>query len=362
MLAELKELRKKFPITTIIIIIIGLSLPFILSDFRLALVGKFLSYAILAVALDLLWGYTGILSLGHSVFFSLGAYAMGMYLKLQSEPLPDFMSWSGLESLPWFWTPFKSLAFALPMTIIIPAVFAVIIGYPAFRSGIKGVYFTILSQALALALSILFIGQQPFTGGTNGITNFVSFAGLSLYVRSTKIMFYLISLAVLGLVVYFSLWFVKTKTGKVLIAIRDGENRLKYLGYNPVWFKVMIYAVSAGIAGIAGALFVPQVGIISPSAMGILPSVEIAIWVTIGGRGTIKGPVIGAFVINIAKTFLSETFPDFWWYFFGSIFIIMVLLFPKGLMGIMDQFHERQLNWKEIKISILSRFKLIKGE
>jgi urea transport system permease protein len=333
---NLKLFYKKFPLTFAVFILILLSFPLFLFDFRLVLVGKYITYAILAIGLDLLWGYTGILSLGHGVFFGIGAYCMGMYLKLQTESLPDFMSWSGLEHLPWFWKPFQHFWFAVPMIIIIPALFAVLIGYPAFRSGIKDVYFTILSQALALAVSILLVGQQPFTGGTNGITNFQEILGFPLNDRSTKVVLYLVSVFVLILGFIFAKWLVRTKTGRILVAIRDGENRLKYLGYNPVGFKVMIYTVSAVFAGIAGALFVPQVGIISPSSVGILPSVEMAIWVAIGGRGTIIGPVFGAFLINGSKTFLSESFPDFWWYFFGILFILIVFLFPNGLVSVYE--------------------------
>jgi urea transport system permease protein len=332
---------KKYPITTIALFLLLLSLPFYLSDFRLALIGKFVTYAMVAVGLDLLWGYLGILSLGHGVFFSIGGYAMAMYLKLQSEPLPDFMNWSGLTDLPWFWKPFGNFGFTVFIIIFLPAVFAFIVGYPAFRSGIKGVYFSILTQALALALSIFFIGQQPFTGGTNGITNFQTIFGLSLFTRQSKVTIYIVSVLMLILIFIFARWIVGTKTGKIMIAIRDGENRLKYLGYNPLWFKLMIYSLSASIAGIAGALFVPQAGIISPSSIGIQPSVEMAIWVAIGGRGTITGAIFGAFLISLAKTFLSENFPDFWWYFFGSILIVTVLIFPKGLNGISEEITTR---------------------
>ncbi len=314
-----------------------LAMPLLLSDFRLALVGKYLTFAVAAVGLDLLWGYAGVLSLGHGVFFSLGAYSMAMHMKLQSEELPDFMVWSGLERLPWFWEPFRHFAFALPMAVVIPVAFALVVGYPTFRAGIKGVYFSILTQALALAMTILFIGQQPFTGGTNGITNFRAVAGLSLYSSGTRLGLYLITVLTLLGVIVFARWLVGTKTGTVLVAIRDGENRLRFLGYNPVRYKVVTFALSAGIAGLAGALFVPQVGIISPSGMGILPSVELAIAVAVGGRGTIFGAALGALVINWAKTVFSESLPEMWLYVFGALFIGVVLLFPRGLVGIPGQ-------------------------
>ena len=317
-----------------------LLLPLLLSDFRLALVGKYLAFAVAAVGLDLLWGYAGVLSLGHGVFFSLGAYSMAMHMKLQSEALPDFMVWSGLEQLPWFWEPFRHFAVALPMAVLIPALFAVIVGYPTFRAGIRGVYFSILTQALALAMMILFIGQQPFTGGTNGMTNFHSVAGVSLYGSGVRLALYLITAATLLGVIALARWLVRTKTGTVLLAIRDGENRLRFLGYDPVRYKLVIFALSAAIAGFAGALFVPQVGIISPSSMGILPSVEMAIWVAVGGRGTIAGAAAGAVAVNWAKTAFSESLPEVWLYLFGALFIGVVLLFPRGLAGIVGQLRQ----------------------
>jgi len=309
-------------------------LPMVMSDFRLNLLGKFLAFAIVALGIDLIWGYTGILSLGHGVFFSLGAYCMAMYLKLQTEELPDFMAWSGLTELPWFWKPFKHLWFALPMVVIVPVIVAIIIGIPTFRARIKGSYFAILTQALALVFSILFIGQQPFTGGTNGITNFQEFLGQSLSDPSTMKILYFVTAFVLVAVFAFCRWLVNGRMGRILIAIRDGENRLRFLGYNATLFKIFVYALSAGLAGIAGALYLPQVGIISPSMMGILPSVEMAIWVAVGGRGTLVGAVLGALIVNFAKTYLSEAFPDMWLYFQGALFVGVVLLFPNGIVGL----------------------------
>lgn len=311
-----------------------LALPLVLSDFRLNLVGKFLTFAIVALGIDLLWGYTGILTLGHGVFFSLGAYAMGMYLKLQSESLPDFMTWSGLSELPWFWKPFSHAWFALPMAILVPVAVALVIGIPTFRARIKGPYFAILTQALALVFSILFIGQQPYTGGTNGVTNLQSIFGYSLSEPATMRVLYLVTAVMLILVFLFAKWLVSTKAGRVLVAIRDGENRFRFLGYNATLFKVAVFALSAALAGFAGALYVPQVGIISPSMMGILPSVEMAIWVAVGGRGTLVGAIVGALVVNFAKTYLSESFPSSWLYFQGALFVGVVLFFPQGIVGL----------------------------
>lgn len=323
-------------------LLVLLCLPLLLSDFRLNLMGKFLTFAIAAIGLDLLWGYAGVLSLGHGVFFSLGAYCLAMYLKLQGEELPDFMVWSGLAGLPWFWRPFRHLWVALPMALIVPALFALIIGWPTFRARIKGVYFSILTQALALVFSIFFIGQQPYTGGTNGMTNFQTILGYSLSDSSTMRVLYLVTVMVLAVVFFFSRWLVNTRMGRILVAVRDGENRLRFLGYNPALFKGGVFVFSAALAGLAGALYVPQVGIISPSMMGIQPSVEMAIWVAVGGRGTLNGAVIGALAVNGAKSYLSESFPDIWLYFLGALFIGVVLFFPDGLAGLWQKFREKR--------------------
>jgi urea transport system permease protein len=309
-------------------------MPLMLEPFRLGILGKFLSYAIAAAALNLLWGYTGILSLGHGVYFALGGYVMAFYLKLQSGEMPDFMTWSGLSEVPPFIGILRNAWAAFPMVILLPALFALLIGIPTFRSNIKGVYFTILSQALALAMSILFVGLQPFTGGTNGITNFRGFGGISTRRPEMVISMYLATLCVLAAVIFLCSRLLRTRAGKVLIAIRDGENRLRFLGYNPTRYKLAVYVFSAALTGIAGALFAPQSGIVSPSAMGILPSVEMAVWVAVGGRGTLAGPVIGAVLVNFAKTVLSEGFPNYWLYFLGALFIGSVLFFPSGITGV----------------------------
>ncbi len=260
---------------------------------------------------------------------------MAMFLKLEAsgEKLPDFMFWSGLEQLPIFWAPFKYAWFALPMTFIIPAALAGGLGYLVFRSRITGVYFALITQALALIVSILFVGQQPYTGGTNGITNYSTVMGFPVFGQGTQLAIYFITVGVLVLIYLLFQLVVSSRLGRLLVAMRDDENRVRFMGYNPVVLKTLVFAVSGGISGVAGALFVPQVGIISPSNMGILPSIEIAVWVAVGGRGTLLGPVIGAILVNSAKSGLSESFPIIWQFFLGGLFIGAVLIFPTGIIG-----------------------------
>lgn len=310
--------------------------PLTLSDFRLNLLAKFLTYAIVAIGLGLLWGYAGMLSLGQGLFFALGAYAMGMYLKLEAsgDKLPDFMVWSGLRELPLFWEPFRSPVFAVAAAILLPAVLAALIGFPVFRSRIQGVYFSIITQAMTLIVSLLFIGQQPFTGGTNGITNLSTIFGLPLAARATQLTLYYVTAVTLILVYLLCSWLTQTRLGRLLIALRDDENRVRFLGYNPVLLKTLLFAFSAALAGLAGALFIPQVKIISPSAMGVVPSVEMVIWVAVGGRDSLAGPIVGALLVNAAKSGLSESFPTIWQYFLGALFIGVVLLFPEGVVGL----------------------------
>ena len=251
-----------FVITAFLLLVAA---PCALSQFRLNLLGKFLTYAILALGIDLIWGYAGILSLGHGVYFGLGAYSMAMYLKLEASggQLPDFMSWSGLTELPWFWKPFQHAWFALPMTIILPVALSMILGFLTFRNRIKGVYFSILSQALAIIFVTLFIGQQPYTGGTNGLTSYSTIFGLPLSSPRIQLALYIITVLVLGLAFIFCRRLTGARFGRIIMAIRDGENRVRFTGYDPAVYKLMVYAISGALAGIAGALFVTQVGIIS---------------------------------------------------------------------------------------------------
>ncbi len=320
---------------SVVVFIVAL-LPLFISPFRVSLVGKYITYAIVAMALDLIWGYTGILSLGHGVFFGLGGYAFGMYLKLVASggKLPDFMSWSGLTELPWFWKMYETAPAAILLVMLVPTCLAFVIGFLTFTNRIKGVYFSILSQALALVFVTLFIGLQQYTGGTNGLTDFSKLFGMSLASRTTKYIWYYVALVFMILTYVLFTNVLKSKCGRVLIAIRDGENRTRFSGYYVAQYKTFVYGLSALVVGVAGALFVPFSGIISPSEMSIGNSIDMAIWVAVGGRGTLIGAVIGAFVVNLCKTLVSENFPEIWSYFIGLLFVVVVMYLPRGLTGV----------------------------
>lgn len=309
--------------------------PAVLSEFRLNLLAKFLCFAIVAIGIDLLWGYSGMLSLGHGVWFGLGGYAMGMYLKLEDSGggLPDFMNWSGLTAVPWFWKPFQHAWFALPAALVGPALVAFVIGYLVFRSRVKGAYFAIVTQALALILSIFFVGQQQYTGGTNGLTNFSTIFGFSIADRSTQDALYFITAGTVLLAMTFAIALTRAPFGNLMLAIHDDEDRLRFSGHNVAVLKAAVYALSAALAGIAGALYVPQVGIISPANIGIVPSIEFVLLVAVGGRATISGAVLGAVLVSWARSTLSENYPDTWLYLFGALFIAAVLIFPAGIVG-----------------------------
>ncbi|MEA2639852.1 MAG: urea transport system permease protein [Chloroflexota bacterium] len=311
------------------------ALPLFLDDFHVSLLAKFLCFAIVAVSLDLIWGYAGILSIGHGVYFGLGAYAFGMYLKLEAAAgkLPDFMAWSGLTALPWFWHPFAQPAIALLMVLVVPMAVGALLGFLTFRSGIMGVYFSIVTQALALILSLLLVGQQPYFGGTNGLTNFSTIFGYSLADPNTQFNLYYVALAALVLAFVVCVLLTRSRFGLLLVALRDDPRRVRAFGYNPALINVLVFTISAGLAGLAGALFAPIVGIVSPAMIGVVPSIEMVIWVAVGGRGSLIGPIIGALVVNGAKSGFSESFPLFWQYFLGALFIGSVLFFPNGVYG-----------------------------
>lgn len=339
MLEKIKEGTLKIKGNTTLITIIFLFLatvPFFMSSFRMNMFGKYMCFALIAIGIDMIWGYAGILSLGHGVYFGLGAYCMAMHLKLEASggALPDFMAWSAMEKLPLFWKPFESTVFTLIAIVVVPVAVAAIIGSLTFLNRIRGVYFCILSQALAYALATFMIGRQEYFGGSNGLTNFTTIFGNSLQNPQTKIVLFYCTLAALILAYVVCRFLVNRRVGRVLIAVRDAENRARFTGYSPAVYKVFVYCLSAALAGIAGALYVPQVGIISPTDINISPSIEMVIWVAVGGKGTLVGPVIGALVVNFFKSLISEQFPAFWQFFMGGVFILVVLFLPGGLVSI----------------------------
>jgi urea transport system permease protein len=314
--------------------------PFHLPDFTLNLFGKFLAYAILALGLDLLWGYAGVLSLGHGVFFGLGAYAMGMHLMLEigaksvyQSALPDFMVWNRVTELPLFWRPFYSGTFTLLAIILVPALFGFAFGYLAFRSRIRGVYFSIITQALALSAWLVFNRNEMNLGGTNGLADFKTIFGYPLNHASTQRGLYTATAVALVAAYLLCRWITRTRAGKVLIAIRDSETRVLFSGYSPARYKLFVFVVSAVLAGVAGALYVPQVGIFTPAKIGVLPSIEMVVWVAAGGRGTLVGAVAGAIGVNWMQSWLTTSYPDLWLLFLGGLFMGVVLFFPDGLSG-----------------------------
>ena len=319
-----------------------------LSDFRLNQFGKFLAFAILALGLDLIWGYCGVLSMGQGVFFGFGAYCMGMYLTLQigtesvyGSELPDFMVWTQVKELPLFWYPFKSFLGGLLGAILVPVLFATLFGFLAFRSRIKGVYFAIITQALAFAAWLVFNRNETRLGGTNGLTDFKQLLGYRLSDPSTQRGLYLITVIALIAAYLLCRWIVASRAGKVLIAIRDSESRVTFSGYTPWMFKLFVFVVAAGLAGLAGMLYVPQVGIITPAQIGVLPSLEVVIWVAVGGRGTLIGAILGAVAVNYGRSVLTNYFPEAWPFILGGLFVVVVTLFPDGLVGMIRKVTDR---------------------
>jgi urea transport system permease protein len=317
-------------------------------DYAITVLGKFLCYAMVAVAMDLIWGFTGILSLGHGVFFALGGYAIGMYLLLAigeqgvyRSKLPDFMVFLDWKELPWFWKGFDNFWFAVVMAVIIPGVVAFAFGYFAFRSRIRGVYFSIITQALTFALMLLFFRNDTGFGGNNGMTNFKEIYGYPLAAQSTKVGLFVLSALALGGTYLLCRFLVTAKVGRVLRAIRDAESRLMFSGYDPRSYKLFVWTLSAVLCGIAGALYVPQVGIINPSEMQPSSSIEMAIWVAVGGRGTLAGAALGAFIVNGGKSWFTAALPELWLYVLGALFIAVTLFFPRGIVGAFDSIGKR---------------------
>ncbi len=318
------------------VIILAIILPSIIPAFRLRLIGRFLSLAIVALGIDLIWGYTGLLSLGHGIFFALGGYALAMNLKLQTTggELPDFFTLYGVKELPWVWQPFNSFPFTIIALIIIPGIVAGLIGYLVFRNRIKGVYFSILTQAALLVFFNFFNGQQEIINGTNGLkTDTEKIFDIVVSSPGVQRTFYIITVICLVLIYLLCRWLTSGRFGRILKAIRDDETRVRFSGYDPTGYKVLVFAISGAIAGIAGALYTVQTGIITPSIMKVAFSIEMVIWVAVGGRGTLIGAIIGTLLVRLAQTFLSESFPEIWLFFQGALFLIVVTVLPDGIIG-----------------------------
>ncbi len=314
------------------------------SEYALLLVAKMMCYAMCALAMDLIWGYTGILSLGHGVFFALGGYVMGMYLMRQigrdgnyKSDLPDFMVFLDWKALPWHWALSDSFVATVLMVVLVPGLLAFVFGYFAFRSRIKGVYFSIITQAVTFAAMLLFFRNETGFGGNNGFTDFKRILGFPITTPGMRMTLFVITgLTLIGFFL-FARWLVQSKYGRVLQAIRDAESRVMFTGYDPLRYKLSIWVISAVMCAIAGALYVPQVGIINPSEMSPAASIEMAIWAAVGGRGTLIGPIIGAFFVNGAKSVLTQQIPEFWLYFLGALFILVTLFLPAGIVGLVEK-------------------------
>ncbi|WP_410004229.1 urea ABC transporter permease subunit UrtC [Bartonella sp. HY328] len=314
--------------------------------FMSSLFGKYFCYALLAVALNMVWGYCGILSLGHAAFFALGGYVMGMYLTRQIGPrgvygdpvLPDFMVFLNWKELPWFWFGLDNFWFCALLIMLVPGVLAYVFGWLAFRSRVSGVYFSIITQALTYALMLAFFRNDMGFGGNNGLNDFKDILGFSIQADSTRAALFFASAVFLSLGILSSAYLIKSRAGKVLIALRDGESRTRFLGYRVENYKLAVWTFSAILAGIAGALYVPQIGIINPSEFAPANSIEVVIWVAVGGRGTLLGPVIGAILVNFGKTWFTSVLPEFWLFALGALFVVVTLFLPKGLIGLIDKF------------------------
>ncbi|MCJ2087548.1 urea ABC transporter permease subunit UrtC [Methylobacterium sp. E-005] len=329
-------------------------LPLMLDSFRLNLVGKYLTYAFVALGLVICWGYAGILSLGQGVFFGLGGYCMAMYLKLeassvantkiQSTPgIPDFMDWNQITAIPWFWQPFKSLPLTLILVVAVPVLFAMLISFAMFKRRVGGTYFAIITQAIAAILTILIVGQQGYTGGINGITDLRTLHGWDIRTDGAKTILYFVNGGLLIACILAAQYVKKSKLGRILVAMRDKEDRVRFSGYSVAGFKVFAFCFAAGLAAIGGAMFTLQVGFMSPSFVGIVPSIEMVIYAAVGGRLSLFGAVWGTLLVNWAKTSFSESFPDLWLFGLGALFIAVVLAFPNGLAGIWREQIESRL-------------------
>jgi urea transport system permease protein len=338
----------------VLALVIFVVLPGTVDIFRLNLIGKYLTYAFVAVGLVMLWGYGGILSLGQGVFFGLGGYCMAMFLKLeasdpestkiQSTPgIPDFMDWNQLTALPVWWEPFRHLPFALIAMLLVPSILAFIVGLAMFKRRVGGVYFAIITQAVALVLSVLIIGQQGYTGGVNGITDLKTLLGWDIRTNSAKYILYFANAVLLFVAIFVCRWVQRSKLGTLLLAMRDKEDRVRFSGYDVAYFKVFVFCLAAMLCGVGGAMFALQVGFMSPSFVGIVPSIEMVIFAAVGGRMSLVGAVYGTLLVNFGKTYFSESFPELWLFLMAALFIGVVMAFPNGLAGIWEEYIKPRL-------------------
>lgn len=350
----------------ILAILLFVVFPLWLDLFRLSMLGKYVTYAFVAVSLVLLWGNGGILSLGQGMFFGLGGYCMAMFLKLEaSDPvstkiqttpgIPDFMDWNQITALPWFWEPFKSLPLTLLLILIIPGLLAFIIGFAMFKRRVGGVYFSIITQAIALILSILIVGQQGYTGGVNGITDLKTMLGWDIRSTAAKYTLYFVNSGLLICCIVLAHYILTSKFGMLLLAMRDKEERVRFSGYDVSNFKIFIFCVAAMFSAIGGAMFTLQVGFMSPSFVGIVPSIEMVIYAAVGGRMSLIGAVYGTLLVNFGKTMFSETYPELWLFLMGGLFIAVVMFFPDGLAGLYEKY-AKKLNVARLAAEFVAKF------
>lgn len=340
-------------------LMIDSSSAFYVSDFTVTLLGKYLAFALLALALDLVWGYIGILSLGHGAFFALGGYGFAMYLMRQigdrgvygNADLPDFMVFMNLKELPWFWYGFDNIIFSLFMVGLIPGILAFVFGWFAFKSRVTGVYLSIITQAMTYALMLAFFRNDMGFGGNNGLTDFKDVLGFDLQNGGTRIGLLIVTFLALVIGYLICRYIINSKLGRVCIAIRDAESRVRFLGYKAEQYKLFIFVVSAMLAGVAGALYVPQVGIINPGVFSPLFSIELVIWVAIGGRGTLYGAIIGAFIVNYASSYFTSALPEVWLYALGGLFVVSTLFLPKGIVGVISKINTTLKNSAKKEVS-----------
>jgi urea transport system permease protein len=370
----LRSLDRRIVIAVVILLALALLVPVLnlftspdnplhVPTYIMSLFGKYLTYAMLALALDLVWGYCGILSLGHGAFFALGGYAMGMYLMRQIGPrgsygdpiLPDFMVFLNYKSLPWFWHGFDMFWFAALMVVVVPGLLAFIFGWFAFRSRVNGVYLSIITQAMTYALLLAFFRNDMGFGGNNGLTDFKDILGYNIQADGTRAALFSATAIILALVLLLASGIVRSKYGKVLIGVRDAESRVRFLGFRVEHMKLFTFVVSAMIAGVAGALYVPQVGIINPGEFAPANSIEVVIWTAVGGRSTLIGPIIGAILVNGGKTIFTGLFPEFWLFALGGLFVASTLFLPKGIVGTIQQSFATRKSYRTAAASEKSR-------